>query len=199
VAVGGDLEPARVLDAYAHGVFPWYEARGPLLWWCPDPRAVLPLDGVHVSRRLRRTLRSACFDVTVDRAFGPVIRACARARRGGTWIHREMIACYEALHAQGHAHSLEVWRAGELAGGVYGVTVGGVFAAESMFHHRTDASKVALVRLAEHLAARGYGLLDVQFLTGHLQRQGAIEIPRSEYLRRLAGLRGADVRFQDVR
>ncbi|MGH7821258.1 MAG: leucyl/phenylalanyl-tRNA--protein transferase, partial [Candidatus Binatia bacterium] len=155
-----------------------------LLWWSPDPRAVLPLDGFHESRRLGRRRRSGVFRPTRDAAFPRVIAGCA-VRPEGTWITRAMTEAYTRLHRLGWAHSLEVWCDDDLAGGVYGVAVGGLFAAESMFHVRTDASKVALAELVEHLAARGFSLLDVQFLTDHLVSLGAIEISRDAYLDRL--------------
>lgn len=195
VAVGGALEPGQVLDAYRHGVFPFYDEAHPVLWWCPDPRAVLPLDALHVPRRLERTMRSAAWDVSVDTDFEAVIRACDERRSDGTWIHEDMVRCYAALARQGHAHSLEIRRAGRLVGGVYGVSVGGVFAAESKFHRARDASKVALVHLARRLRQRGFSVLDVQFLTPHLQRFGCVEIPRDEYLARVAEAVAHDVRF----
>src|SRR5688500_8285292 len=144
VGVGGRLDADLLLHAYRHGVFPWYARGDPVLWWCPDPRGVLPLDAVHVPRRLARTLASGRFRVTADTAFGRVMRACAEGREGGTWIHREMFAPYLALHEAGHAHSVEVWDGQRLVGGIYGVRVGRVFCAESKFHRVRDASKVAL-------------------------------------------------------
>lgn len=195
VALGGTLAPDLVLDAYRHGVFPFYDASQPVLWWCPDPRAVLPLDAFHVPRRLARRMRHGDFEIRVDTAFGAVIRACNERRPDGTWIHEDMVAAYEALHRRGHAHALEVWREGRLVGGIYGVAVGACFAAESMFHRETDMSKVALVRLVEHLRTRGFELLDVQFLTPHLERFGCLEIPRAQYLDRVRGLRDRSVRF----
>jgi leucyl/phenylalanyl-tRNA--protein transferase len=185
VAVGGRLEAALVLDAYRHGVFPFYDEAHPVLWWCPDPRAVLPLDGLHVPRRLRRTLGDPAWEITVDTDFEAVMRACDEHRADGTWIHEDMVRCYVALHAAGHAHSLEVRREGRLVGGLYGVAVGGVFSAESKFHRARDASKVALVHLARRLAERGFAVLDVQFLTPHLERFGCVEIARDEYLARV--------------
>ena len=185
VGVGGDLLPETLVRAYSEGVFPWYNEGDPILWWSPDPRAVIELDGLHVSRRLARTIRSGKFRVTVDRCFPRVMRACGETRPEGTWVTGEMLAAYTELHRRGYAHSLEVWQGDELAGGVYGVAVGGLFAGESMFHHRTDASKVALVALVERLRRRGYALFDVQMKTGHTERMGAVEIPRAEYLRRL--------------
>jgi leucyl/phenylalanyl-tRNA--protein transferase len=184
VAVGGDLRPELLLHAYSRGVFPWYDEGFPVCWWSPDPRAVFELDRFHVSRRLARTLRSGRFTVTVDRAFGDVMRGCAD-RPVGTWITDDMLAAYERLHRLGWAHSVEVWQAGELAGGVYGVAVGGLFAGESMFHRQSDASKVALAFLVERLRQRGFVLFDVQVLTEHTARMGAVEIPRAEYLGRL--------------
>ncbi len=196
VAVGGDLRPQTLLDAYRRGVFPWYDESLPVCWWSPDPRAVLPLDGFHVSRRLARTIRSGRFAVTFDRDFAGVIRGCA-VRAEGTWITPDMVAAYERLHALGHAHSAEAWRDGELAGGVYGIAVGGFFSAESMFHRQSDASKVALAALVGRLRARGFALLDVQMATEHTTRLGAVEIPRREYLGRLRVAVETDVKFAD--
>jgi len=158
----------------------------PILWWSPDPRAVIELDGLKVSRRLARTVRSGRFRVTVDRAFRAVVEGCAR-RHGpdGVWITRGMAVAYERLHWLGHAHSVEVWRGPELAGGLYGVAIGGFFAGESMFSRVTDASKVALVFIVERLRQAGYQLFDVQFLNPHTASLGATEIPRAVYLRRL--------------
>ncbi len=195
VAMGGSLEPALVLDAYAHGVFPFYSAGDPVLWWCPDPRAVLPLEAVHVPRRLARTVRRGGFEIRVNTAFEAVMRACDEARPDGTWIHDDMVTCYTKLHVQGHAHSLEVWRDAELVGGIYGVAVGGVFAAESKFHRARDMSKVALIALVERLRARGFQLLDVQFPTPHLERFGCTLLARETYLARVATARDAHVRF----
>jgi leucyl/phenylalanyl-tRNA--protein transferase len=184
VGVGGDLRPERLLEAYQRGIFPWYDEHGPIYWWSPDPRAIFELDGLHVSRRLRRTLRSGRFTVTVNRDFGGVMRGC-RDRPEGTWITSEMLDAYVRLHRLGHAHSVEVWTGDELAGGVYGVAIGGFFAGESMFKRRRDASKVALAFLVERLREHGYELFDVQFLTGHTASLGAVEIPRDDYLVRL--------------
>lgn len=188
--LGGRLTTDWLLSAYRQGIFPWpivdagYEV---LAWFSPDPRQVIELDGLHVSRRLRRRIRSGVFEVSRDRAFPDVIAACARPRRNdpGTWITPSMVRAYVKLHAEGHAHSVETWRDGRLVGGVYGVAVGGVFSAESMFHRETDASKVALVALVEHLKGRGFALLDVQQDTPHSRRMGATAIPRAEFLRRL--------------
>jgi leucyl/phenylalanyl-tRNA--protein transferase len=185
VAVGGNLRPARLLRAYRRGVFPWYNEGDPVCWWSPDPRAVFELDALHVSRRLRRTIRAARFQLLINRDFAGVIRGCADRPGEGTWITAEMIAAYEALHRLGHAHSVEAWHEGRLAGGVYGVAVGGLFAGESMFTRVRDASKVALAHLVDRLRQRGFQLFDIQFLTEHTARLGAIEIPHKEYLRRL--------------
>jgi leucyl/phenylalanyl-tRNA--protein transferase len=195
VAVGGDLSPARLLEAYSRGIFPWYDEQTPVMWWSPDPRAIFELDNMHVPRRLWRTIQSGRFTVTVNRDFGAVIRACAVRPGEGTWITPEMIEAYERLHQLGYAHSVEAWHGGELGGGIYGVAVGGLFAGESMFTRRRDGSKVALVALAERLRERGYTLFDTQFVTEHTKRFGAIEIPREEYLRRLHEALARPARF----
>jgi len=190
VAIGGELSPEWLLDAYRHGLFPWplIEGIDEPQWWSPDPRAIFELDSFHISRRLAQTLRSGKFNVRSNRDFASVIRSCATAgdRRGKTWLTPAMITAYEELHRLGHAHSVESWLGGELAGGVYGVAVGRFFAAESMFYRQRDASKVALAHLLRHLRDRGYKLLDIQQLTPHTASLGAIEIPRRQYLRRLA-------------
>jgi leucyl/phenylalanyl-tRNA--protein transferase len=185
VAVGGELTPARLLEAYRRGIFPFFDEETPILWWSPDPRAIFELDGLHVSRRLARTVRSGRFAVTLDTAFRAVMEGCAVRPGQGVWITADMIAAYTRLHQLGHAHSVEVWYEGQLAGGVYGVTIGGLFAGESMFSRVRDASKVALVHLMERLRQRGYQLFDVQYLNAHTASLGAIEIPRREYLSRL--------------
>ena len=197
VAVGGSLDPDVVIQAYREGIFPWFDEGQPVLWWSPDPRAVLPFERFHVSRRLRRTLQSGRFDVRRDAPFETIMRACAEERADGTWIHDAMIACYRELHRRGVAHALGVYEDGELVGGIYGVAFGGGFAAESMFHRVRDASKVALVNLVEHLQARGFTLLDVQFLTSHLASFGCEEIPRDRYLERVRAIRDDAVSFDD--
>jgi leucyl/phenylalanyl-tRNA--protein transferase len=184
VAAGGDLAPGTVLAAYRAGIFPWPDTDGRLFWFSPNPRAIIPLDGFHESRRLRRRRRQGRLLATRDRDFAGVVDGCATAH-GATWITPEMRAAYTELHDLGWAHSIEVWAGDVLAGGVYGVTVGGLFAAESMFHHEPDASKVALAELVAHLGARGFALLDVQLATPHLTSLGAVEIVRDEYLARL--------------
>jgi leucyl/phenylalanyl-tRNA--protein transferase len=185
VAIGGDLSPRRLLEAYSRGIFPFYDEDSPILWWSPDPRAIFELDGLHVSRRLARTVRSGRFVVTVNRAFAAVIHGCADRPGQGVWITPDMIDAYTRLHRLGYAHSVEVYSDGVLAGGVYGVAVGGLFAGESMFTRVRDASKVALVHLRERLRERGFLLFDVQYLNDHTASLGAIEIPRAEYLTRL--------------
>jgi leucyl/phenylalanyl-tRNA---protein transferase len=188
LAVGGDLGPERLLAAYSEGIFPWYDERSPILWWSPDPRLVLYPGELHVSRRLARTIRQERFRVTSDAAFEQVIRRCAaRARPGqrGTWITDDMIDAYIGLHGLGFAHSFEAWDGDDLAGGLYGVSLGAAFFGESMFADRTDASKVAFVRGVEWLRERGVRLVDCQVRTEHLVSLGAREVPRKEFLERL--------------
>ncbi|HLH46320.1 MAG TPA: leucyl/phenylalanyl-tRNA--protein transferase [Acidimicrobiales bacterium] len=185
VAAGADLRPGTLLEAYRSGLFPMPLRRQLMGWWSPDPRGIIPLDGLRVSRSLRRSLR--CYRVTVDAAFEEVIAACADRRREGAWIDGELRAAYAELHRLGWAHSVEAWDGDVLAGGLYGVAIGALFAGESMFHRRTDASKVALVHLVHRLRAGGGQLLDVQWATDHLRSLGAVEVSREEYHRRLAG------------
>jgi leucyl/phenylalanyl-tRNA--protein transferase len=183
------ITPEILLAAYAQGIFPMAERRDdPTLFWVsPDRRGIIPLDDFHIPRRLARTVRSARFAVTSDTAFPDVIRACAEAAPGRkeSWINAEIIRLYSALHASGHAHTIECWRDGALVGGLYGVSLGGAFFGESMFSRQRDASKVALVHLVAQLKRGGYVLLDAQFLTAHLAQFGTHEIPRAAYLRRL--------------
>jgi leucyl/phenylalanyl-tRNA--protein transferase len=186
LAIGGDLTPERLLFAYEHGIFPWYDDGLPPMWWCPNPRAVMDAEHLHVSRSLRRVLRSGRFNVTFDRAFRDVMIECGSERESGTWILPEMVDAYTTLHELGHAHSVEVFQGERLVGGLYGVRRGALFAAESMFHRVRDASKVALASAIETFFSRGITLFDVQFLTPHLESLGAYEIPRSEYLARAA-------------
>lgn len=191
---GGDLSPARLLRAYARGIFPWYEEGSPVLWWCPDPRCVLFPDRLHVGGSLRRTLNSGRFRFSVDSCFGRVIRACAdmpRPGQNGTWIVPDMVEAYERLHVLGHAHSVEVWQDGELAGGLYGVLCGRAFFGESMFHWQPDASKAAVVHLTAWLRERNVAMIDCQQTTPHMLRLGAVEIPRAEFLVRLRQLCGS--------
>ena len=190
-----DLSPERLLHGYRSGMFPWNDEDMPVCWWSPDPRAIFELYDFHASRRLWRTYRSAQFQLTVNRAFGEVIRGCSYRPGEGTWITPSMIAAYERMHLLGHAHSVEAWQDGELAGGIYGVAVGGLFAGESMFYRRRDASKVALLHLVLRLRECGFILFDTQFVTEHTARLGAVEIPRNEYLWRLRQAVNMSVRF----
>jgi leucyl/phenylalanyl-tRNA--protein transferase len=187
VAVGGDLSVPRLLLAYRSGVFPWTVK--PLTWWSPDPRAIFELDAFHVSRSFARTLRKGEFKTTIDRAFREVMGGCAAPARGrrSTWITPEFLQAYTELHRQGHAHSIECWQGERLVGGIYGVAVGGFFAGESMFHRASDASKIALFQLIQHLRAREFALFDIQMLTPITEQLGGTTIPRGDYLRRLAG------------
>jgi len=193
LAIGGRLDPEWLLDAYTHGIFPWpAHEKQPMLWWSPDPRAVIEWERVHFSRRLLQTCCGKRFGVTFNTDFKQVIRLCAEthSQDGGTWLTPKMIKAYTKLHEHGYAKSVEVWHGEQmpgrrLVGGVYGVVIRGLFAAESMFHTMTDASKVALVFLLERLKERGFSLIDIQMLTPHTQRFGGVEISRAEYLRRL--------------
>lgn len=190
------MDPALVVRAYREGIFPMAMEDGEIGWFSPDPRGVIPIGTFHRPRRLERLLRQGRFEVTADRAFADVMRACADRPEDGTWISDPIIECYTALHRLGLAHSIEVWRDGHLAGGLYGVHLGGAFFGESMFHRVTDASKVALAVLVDRLARRGFLLLDVQWVTPHLERFGAIEMPRAEYLVRLDEALARDCAFE---
>jgi leucyl/phenylalanyl-tRNA--protein transferase len=197
--IGGELNPSWLLDAYRHGVFPWpiFEDPELMAWWSPDPRAVFERGAFRISRRLARTIRGGRFQVTCDHDFSGVVRGCATAldRVGNTWLTPELIRVYHRMFEAGVAHSIEVWHEGELAGGTYGVSLGGLFAAESMFYRVRDASKVALAHLSWHLQSRGYVLWDIQQLTSHTASLGATEIPRCEYLNRLALALASPVTF----
>ena len=190
LAVGGDLRPERLLEAYRHGIFPWYDDEQPILWWSPDPRTVLFPEKLHISRSLKRSLRPRFFTVTLDTCFAEVIRQCAGPRPqhpgGGTWITDDMLEAYTRLHELGYAHSVEVWKEGQLAGGLYGVALGGAFFAESMFTLVDDASKVALVMLVQQLRSWSYHIIDCQQSSPHVIRFGAEEIPRRDFLDHLA-------------
>jgi leucyl/phenylalanyl-tRNA--protein transferase len=179
-----DLVPDKLLSAYTVGIFPMADEEGELFWMAPDPRAVIELDSFKVSRSLRSAARRSEFSVTFNRAFAEVMAGCAD-RSEGTWISTDIRKAYQELHRMGFAHSVEVWRGDELVGGLYGVTLGGLFFGESMFHRETDASKIALVRLVTRMRERGFSLLDVQFMTEHLRQFGTIEISRAAYERRL--------------
>ena len=184
-AVSEHIYPGQLSAAYQLGLFPWYSARQPVLWWSPDPRGVLPLEGLRVSRSLRYSIER--YEITIDTAFDDVVSACANPDRNGAWITSEIHTAYSRLHALGWTHSVETRdrATGELVGGLYGIHIGGLFAGESMFHRSTDASKVALVALVTHLQEIGVALLDVQWLTPHLATLGAIAIPRTQYLSKL--------------
>ena len=177
------IEPDLLLQGYRLGVFPMAMEDDSIGWFSPDPRAILPLEDFHVPHALRRVVRRKFFEIKIDNAFSEVVEACAK--RENTWINREIIESYKRLHGLGYAHSIEAWREGKLAGGLYGVAVGGAFFGESMFHRVTDASKIALVALVQHLRSRKFVLLDTQWLTPHLQQFGGSEISRSHYLRLL--------------
>lgn len=188
IAVGGDLTSERLLEAYRVGIFPWYSDDQPILWWSPDPRAILELDEFKVSRSLRKTLKRQIFKVTFDRVFEEVIDCCAsvpREGQRGTWITAEMRDAYVRLHGLGYAHSVESWFQGQLVGGLYGVSLGKAFFGESMYHIKTDASKVALAILVEKLKSWGFHFIDAQMATEHMIRLGAKEIPRRIFLKRL--------------
>jgi leucyl/phenylalanyl-tRNA--protein transferase len=196
LAAGGDLSPQRLLHAYRRGIFPWYGAGEPILWWSPDPRTVLFPEEMHVGRTLRKTLRKAPFDVTADTAFERVLEGCSAPRpdQDGTWITPDMKRAYAMLHALGVAHSVESWAGDRLVGGLYGVALGRVFFGESMFSRVGDASKVAFVHLVRQLSAWGFGLIDCQMRTPLLAAFGAREISRREFTRRVAEL----VNYADV-
>ncbi len=189
--IGADLEPGTLLAAYRSGLFPMRLGKdGPIGWWSPDPRGIIPLDGLRVTKSMQRSSRK--FEITIDRAFEDVMRGCADRRRPGGWVDESFVDAYTRLHELGWTHSVESWNAdGELAGGVYGVAIDGLFAAESMFHRQTDAGKVALMGLVDWLRSRGAKLLDVQWVTPHLASLGAVEVPRARYL----ALLGEAVRF----
>lgn len=190
LAAGGDLRPERLLRAYRRGIFPWYEPGQPILWWCPEPRAVLLPSGLRVSRSLRRTLRRRAFEVTADEAFERVVEGCAGPRRyvAATWITDEMAAAYVELHRLGWAHSFEAWQDGELAGGLYGVAIGRVFFGESMFTRVTDASKTAFVGAVRYLESRSFELIDCQIASAHLRTFGAVDVPRTKFVSLLSKL-----------
>ena len=195
LAVGGGLTPPWLMSAYANGIFPWYD-KGPILWWSPDPRMVLYPDALRTPRSTVRHLKKRTYCVTMNTAFASVLRNCAdmsRPDQEGTWINEEMIAGYEALHQQGCAHSVEVWKDNTLVGGLYGVAIGAVFCGESMFAKADDASKVAFSTLVPLLASWGYKMIDCQMHTDHLARFGAVEVPRSKFMAELSAFIGMEV------
>ena len=187
LAAGGDLSPARLIAAYQRGIFPWYSHGQPILWWCPDPRAVLFPQDFKASRSLMKTIRNSGFETRLDTAFETVVNRCgsAEVRPGGTWLSPEMQAAYEAMHGLGYAHCVETWHEGRLVGGLYGVAVGRMFFGESMFSLERDASKVAMHRLCAELLTRGFHMIDCQMATPHLLSLGAQLIPRTQFIRQL--------------
>ena len=191
------LDPAILVKAYQQGIFPMGMDDGQIGWFSPNPRGIMPLDGFHVPTRLARVVRSARFTVRIDAGFENVMRACATRRDDGTWINEEILESYVTLHRLGLAHSVETWQEDKLVGGLYGVHLGGAFFGESMFHHVTDASKVALVALVDRLNRRAFRLLDIQWVTPHLKQFGAISVPRRTYLKVLAEALARDCRFLD--
>lgn len=197
IAIGGDLTADRLRVAYRKGIFPWFAADTEILWWSPNPRTIIELDGVHLSRSLERRLIRGEFEFTVDHAFTDVMVACGE-RPEGTWILPSMIEAYTALHQAGEAHSFEVWQQGKLVGGLYGVEAGAAFAGESMFHRVTDASKAALVIAVRSLRRLGFQLFDVQYQTEHLASMGAIELARDQYLKRLEAALHQRVDFKQL-
>jgi len=190
LAVGGDLSPSRLIEAYRHGIFPWFNEGEPILWWSPDPRMVLFPQELKISRSLRKTLKRGNYEIRADSAFKPVMEACAapRGEHTGTWIHAEMIAAYGRLHEMGMAHSMETWIEGELVGGLYGVGQGKMFFGESMFSRVSDASKIAFVHLVAQLQRWGFEMIDCQMKTEHLASLGAREISRNEFRQKLKEL-----------
>jgi leucyl/phenylalanyl-tRNA--protein transferase len=188
LCAGADLSPRRIVDAYRQGIFPWFSAGQPILWWSPDPRMVLFPAEFKISRSLRRTLRNVCYEIRLDSAFPEVIRACAETPRSGqpgTWITQEMLRAYQQLFVLGIAHSVEVWSDEQLIGGLYGLAIGRMFYGESMFSRRTNASKIAAAHLARFLEAQGFGMIDCQMNTAHLASLGAREIARDDFIARL--------------
>ena len=185
LAVGGNLEPETLLSAYQQGIFPWFDEDTPILWWSPDPRAILEFDNLYISKRLARTIRTNKFQVTFNQDFDAVVQGCTYRPEEGTWITPEVANAYGEFHRRGHAHSVEVWQQGVLVGGLYGVAIGALFAGESMFSTVSDASKVALVALVSRLKEKGYQLFDLQIINEHTSMMGATEIPRDDYLARV--------------
>lgn len=191
LAIGGDLSPARLLAAYHNGIFPWYGAHDPILWWSPDPRGVLEPQNIHLSRSMKKLVHTSPFEIWVNRAFMETVKACAAPRRdcAETWINQELITSYAQLHNTGHAHSIEVWHGTELVGGLYGISVGKVFCGESMFSRITNTSKLAFLALCRHLCQHGGELVDCQMQTEHLATLGVVNWPREQFLTSLYKLR----------
>jgi leucyl/phenylalanyl-tRNA--protein transferase len=198
LAAGGDLSPARLIAAYKRGIFPWYSYGQPILWWCPDPRAVLLPENFRTTRSLAKSMRNKGMTSRIDTAFGAVIEACGseEVRPGGTWLSAEMQAAYWRLHRLGYAHSIETWLGDRLVGGLYGVAIGSVFFGESMFSVETDASKIALRRLCDHLRQCGFHMIDCQMATPHLQSLGASLMPRAQFIQLLASHASSDASAQ---
>jgi leucyl/phenylalanyl-tRNA--protein transferase len=195
LAVGGNLEPETHLSAYQQGIFPWFDEDTPILWWCPDPRAILEFDNLYISKRLARTIRTNKFQITFDQDFDAVVKGCTYRPEEGTWITPEVANAYGEFHRSGHAHSVEVWQQGVLVGGLYGVAIGGLFAGESMFSTVSDASKIALAALVSRLKEKGYQLFDLQIINEHTSTMGATEIPRDDYLARVKTAIKKDICF----
>ena len=195
LAVGGNLEPETLLSAYQQGIFPWFDEDTPILWWSPDPRAILEFDNLYISKRLARTIRTNKFHVTFNQDFDAVVKGCTYRPEEGTWITPEVANAYGEFHRRGHAHSVEVWQQGVLVGGLYGVAIGGLFAGESMFSTVSDASKIALAALVSRLKEKGYQLFDLQIINEHTSMMGATEIPRDDYLARAKSAIKKDICF----
>jgi len=195
LAVGGNLEPETLLSAYQQGIFPWFDEDTPILWWSPDPRAILEFDNLYISKRLARTIRTNKFQVTFNQDFDAVVQGCTYRPEEGTWITPEVANAYGEFHRSGHAHSVEVWQQGVLVGGLYGVAIGGLFAGESMFSTVSDASKIALVALVNRLKEKGYQLFDLQIINEHTSTMGATEIPRDDYIARVKTAIKKDICF----
>lgn len=195
LAIGGELSPSMLVSAYRQGIFPW--TADPVTWWSPDPRAVFPIPGLKLSKRTTRFVKNSPFKVTFDKAFRKVMEACAKPTKGreSTWIHPDFIHAYSRLYDMGFAHSAEAWLGDELAGGVYGVAIGGLFAGESMFHTRSGASTVALCHLFNRLDSAGFKIFDSQVITDHTRILGAFEIPRESYIKALQDLVGLECQF----
>ncbi len=198
LAIGGDLQPKRLLNAYYNGIFPWFNENDPILWWSPDPRAVFVPGSMNISRSLKRHIKKVDWRFTINRAFDQVIESCAQVRQDkeGTWITLDIQQAYKTLHQQGRAHSLEVWQEDTLVGGLYGIAVGQLFCGESMFHYQTNASKAAMVMLHQHLLKHQFKLIDAQVMNPHLESLGAKAIKRSDFIHLLKRFRDEEVTTQ---